>query len=172
MRVTDHGWRRFGGGMLAAAALLPGSANGAITTSNSVTISTTVPTSCVLTARQDMQFRATILDTSTQSHDAEGVMRVNCTNGSVFGISLPQGANDNGVQRRMSDGAGHYLLYDVYASSSDRSSGTPLYPAGTMRSGQSGDGADHDVTFYGRIGIQSTPAVGSYADQLTVAVDW
>lgn len=160
------------GGVVAGAWLAAGDASAATQTA-SITISTSIPATCTVTALSDMAFSATIASTTAQTHDAQGGFRVNCTNAGIYGVSIPVSANGLGTQRRMfSSGGGGYLLYDVYASAADRTAAGPLYPTGATATGQSGNNTDQDFVLYGRIPTQSAPAPGNYTDTLTVTVGY
>lgn len=160
------------GGVVAIVWLVTGPVRAA-TQSATVAISTGIPATCTVSALADLAFSSAIVSTTARTHEAQGSLRVNCTNAGLYGVSIPASGNGMGTQRRMfSSGTGGDLLHDVYASATDRTAAGPLYPTGPTGTGQSGDGGNQDFVLYGRIPTQPAHAPGSYSDTLTVTVGY
>lgn len=110
--------------------------------------------------------------------DASGAITVTCTTGTTYSIALSAGANPSTpgdvTTRRMSDGATHYLPYQIYLDSGhstvwgDGTSGSLNPGSGTF----TGDGSAQDRTAYGRIeaGLYVTPAM--YTDTVVATITY
>lgn len=133
----------------------------------SFTVQANVVPNCNVTAQNINFGDHGVLDTAV---DATGAVSVNCTSGTTYDVGLSNGLNGDGpTQRRMmlGDQSVTYGLYRDAARSqpwgntigSDTASGT-------------GAGAVQNLTVYGRVPSQSTPAPGTYSDTVVVTVTY
>lgn len=98
--------------------------------------------------------------------DAQSMISVKCLNGTAYKVGLDNG--QHGV-RRMT-GPGGSIGYELYRNSgrTQHWGNTP----GTDTYGNTGNGNTQNVTVYGRVPPQPTPAAGTYADTVTVTVTY
>ena len=111
----------------------------------------------------------------TSNVDAAASLTVQCTNSTPFSISLDNGANANGVQRRMQSGTS-YVNYGLYtdaarsnawkstSSTTSCSAGVNTCILGT------GTGLSQGVTVYGRVPVQTSPVPGTYSDVVIATI--
>jgi spore coat protein U-like protein len=112
----------------------------------------------------------------TSNVDATGTLSVQCTNSTPYSIGLDSGANANGSQRRMLNGASNHISYNLYtdaarsaAWSTTTSASSCTNGAGTCVLG-TGTGSNQNVTVYGRVPPQVAPAVGTYTDTVIATI--
>lgn len=100
--------------------------------------------------------------------DSATTVSPQCTNTIPYQIGLDNGLHAAGNSRRMHDGAGHYVSYELYRDS-----------ARTLRWGDTlntdilqgvGTGQPQPQTIYGRVPPQVTPPQGTYSDTVTVTI--
>ena len=102
--------------------------------------------------------------------DANGSIRVRCTNGTTYRIRL-SGGQAGAVapdQRRMRRGS-HTVRYGIFRDSA-RTLGWGDQPGNSV-SGV-GNGAVQTYTTHGRVFAQPTPPAGTYTDTIVVTVDY
>jgi spore coat protein U-like protein len=139
-------------------------------TSITVPLSAAVPATCSIAAAP-IGFGAydPIGANATAPSDATGAVTTTCTRGAATTIALDLGRNPAGAQRRMTDGAGHFLPYGLFQDAAHTtpwgSSGADLLsPAPAPGSGP------RTFTVYGEIPGAQDPFVGSYVDTVTATV--
>ena len=158
-------------GALVGITLLPLAVSGANQTA-SLTVSATVTNNCTIsTAALTFAPYDPVVANATNNLDGTGRVTVACTKGAAPTIGLGSGSSASGSARRLSDGNGNYLSYELYQDSghsvSWANSGLGLLTAGAATSK-----AARDFTVYGRIaGNQDVPA-GSYADTVVATVNF
>ncbi len=102
--------------------------------------------------------------------DGTGGLTVGCTRGATASIALSAGSNSSGSSRRMGDGSGNFLTYELYSDSGRSTVWNSGAGAQTLSAAPSR--ATRDLTVYGRIsGNQDVPA-GSYADTIVATVNF
>ena len=102
--------------------------------------------------------------------DGTGAVTVGCTRGAIASIALGSGSNASGSTRRMADGTGNYLVYELFSDSSHTTVWNSGSGALTLTAAPSR--ATRDLTVYGRIsGNQDVPA-GTYADTVVATVNF
>ena len=120
------------------------------------------------TAPDDMDFgTATLL---TSDIDQTSTITVLCTTGTTYDIGLSAGANEDSGTRRMTDGSGHYVNYQLYQDMGRNTAWGDTVLTNTVSS--TGTGDDQVFTVYGRVPTQTTPQAGSYTDNITVTVTY
>ncbi len=154
------------GGTLWVKPALAGTATG------NITLSASVPASCTIqTAPVD--FNA--YNSTNGSTLASGAMYVTCTNGAPVTITVNQGANpgngstDAAPVRRLSNGSGSFLAYQLFQDSDK----TQIW-GNTSGTGQTftGTGSPEGFTFYGTIYPQQTPSAGNHTDTVVATVSY
>jgi spore coat protein U-like protein len=154
------------GGTLWVKPALAGSA-----TSN-ISLSASVPANCTINT-SPIAFGAYYTDSGTTA--SPGIL-LNCTNGATATITLGQGANaDSGSSdaaplRRLSNGSGSYLAYQIYSDPSyttvwGNTAGTGVSYTGTGYS-------DTDTTIYVKIESGQNATVGNYTDTVVATVTY
>lgn len=131
------------------------------TATDSFQVSITIADDCTIAAQ----------DLNLGSHaslaalvDVDSIITVNCSIGTAYTVSLDQGVNGT---RLMSDGS-DTVDYELYTTALRVLAwGTNV---GVDTVGGVGDGTDQDLTVYGRVPVQATPAPATYTDTVTATV--
>ena len=146
------------------------SATAATATAN-LTVSATVTKNCTVST-EALAFGSydPVVAHASANLDGTGGVTVACTRGATASIALGSGSNASGSTRRLGDGAGNFLTYELYSDSGHSSiwnSG-----AGTLALTAAPSRAPRDFTVYGRIaGNQDVPA-GTYGDTVVATVNF
>lgn len=151
-------------------------ASGGTSTAN-LTVSATITASC------DIAAGGSVVNFGTQSNitsnrDASTVISVQCTSGTPWSVGLNNGSNASGAQRRMTDGASHFINYDLYTDNPRTLPWTTTTAAGSCTSGAgscvlgTGTGGFQFITIYGRVPFPQTPVVGLYTDTVVATVTY
>jgi spore coat protein U-like protein len=144
----------------------------AATATANLTVSATVTTNCTITTAA-LAFGSydPVVANASANLDGTGTVSVACTKGAAPTIALGSGSNASGSTRRMSDGASHYLTYELYQDSS-RSTVWAGAGAGLLTTVAAPSKVARDFTVYGRIvGNQDVPA-GTYGDTVVATVNF
>ena len=148
-------------GCVVTVALAP-SAN-AQSTTGTMTVSTTVASSCAVSNVSNVSF-GTFAGQSVPQTDTTGSFDVTCTTGTAYSIALDRGVNVSGTTRRMKAGTSNYLSYELYSDSGR----TSIWS--TAISGFTGTNSAQSRQVYARLSSQSAPAPGTYTDTVTITV--
>lgn len=152
--------------LFAAAWAAPAAAQSA--NSHDMALTASVESSCTV-ATTDMAFG--VLDTTVPRVDTTATITVTCASTTVFKIQIDNGDNASGSQRRMANGSGDFINYQVYRNN-NRTQVWGLAPT-SARNGIIVKGGSADYTAYGRLtGITPTTPTGEYSDMLTVWVEF
>lgn len=140
------------------------------TSTGQLRVSLSVQAECKLTSTSDLAFGTTgVIQTAINSTGAIGVQ---CTNTTPYNIGLNAGSGSGATvsARRMTSGAGAYIIYEIYRDAAR----TQIWgdTVGTNTVSGTGNGAVQTTTVYGRVPAQTTPAAGSYTDTVTVTVTY
>jgi len=131
------------------------------TATDTFQVSITIADDCTISA-QDLNFGSHV--TLAALIDVDSIITVNCSIGTVYTVSLNQGVNGT---RLMSDGT-NTVDYELYTTALRVLAwGTT---AGVDTVGGVGDGTDQDLTVYGRVPVQATPAPATFTDTVTATV--
>jgi spore coat protein U-like protein len=151
-------------GVLMLASAVPAVGATATTTFN---VTATVATSCSATA-SDLAFGAYDA-ASTIDTTATSTINVTCSLLTPYTISLDTGTYASGSARHMGSGASR-LSYEIYRDVSM----TNIFGSVANLLGVSGIGTGFSVpqAIYGKVPKNQAVAPGSYADQITVTVDY
>ncbi len=136
------------------------------TTRPSFTAQATVSPNCLVSA-QDIDFGSQgVLDTAV---DASGNVAATCTAGTAYTISLDNGLTGTGPTARRMTLAGSHVTYGLYK---DAARSQPWGSSGGELVTGTGTGLTENVSVYGRVPAQSTPAPGTYTDTIVVTVTY
>jgi spore coat protein U-like protein len=97
-------------------------------------------------------------------------VQIFCDHPANYSIDAGSGNNSQGGTRRMTDGAGHYLDYQLYI---DQES-TAIWGAG-FSGGQAIYGSGNNLNwlaYFGEIPGGQNPATGGYSDTVVVSLNW
>nr|WP_232792894.1 spore coat U domain-containing protein [Caulobacter hibisci] len=101
--------------------------------------------------------------------DAQSAMSVTCTKDTPYAIGLDNGQQGtSATARRMKAGA-QYVTYGIYK---DEPRSSPWGSSGGQTVGGTGTGGAQPQTLYGRVPAQTTPAPGTYGDQVVATVTY
>ncbi|MDM3862137.1 MAG: spore coat U domain-containing protein [Aphanizomenon gracile PMC644.10] len=142
------------------------------TATSNITVGANVPASCTIqTARVDFD----PYNSTTGSRLGSGAMYVTCTSGTSATVTLNQGANpgegssDAAPARRLSNGSGSYLAYEVYQDSDKTKIWGNTAGTGVVFTS---DGSAQSFTTYGTIASGLNPAAGQYTDTIVATVSY
>ena len=137
---------------------------------------TVIPNCSVSTTAMNFGSTSYIITTNI---DATATLTVQCSNTTPYSISLDNGQNANGSQRRMQLGAtSKYVNYDLYtdpahshawvstASTTSCTGGASTCDFGT------GAASNQNYTVYGQVPVQTAPSVGVFTDTVVVTVTY
>jgi len=145
----------------------------AAVTSGSMSVSVTLAKTCVVNSISPIAFSN--VDHLNAPGDAQGSVRITCTNGVSFKIGINNGNHAQGDQRRMRrtdpDDTNHWVDYALYRDFARTKpwgdlSGDQAYDEGV------GDGSPQSITVYARFPAQDTPLPGTYEDQVVVTLEY
>jgi len=100
--------------------------------------------------------------------DALAIVRPRCTNTTPYQIGLDNGLYASGNTRRMKSPAGTYVSYELYRDSARSLRWGDTLDVDTVAG--SGSAAVQNLTIYGRVPAQVTPAAGTYTDTVRVTI--
>ncbi len=150
--------------VLGAFALWTGNAFAA-TETNDFTVTANVVDSCSISAG-DLAF-GNYDPTEGADVTAESTISITCSSGTSFEVELSMGADAVATQRKMLSGANllNFNLFTDAAWANIWDDGTTSSATGT------GDGANEDITVYGKIPSgQNTVPVGAYSETITASI--
>ncbi len=145
-------------GTLLSVACLPGQTQ---TATDNFLVTITIADNCTIAA-QDLDFGTrTVLNAN---FDVNSIITVNCSVGTIYTVSLNQGVNG---ARLMSDGSAT-VDYELYTSALRVLAWGENVGVDTVSG--TGNGANQDLTVYGRVPVQATPAPATYNDTITATI--
>lgn len=136
-------------------------------------VTATVTGTCLLTANP-MTFSNSIT-TLAAAVTAASTLDLDCTAGIPYKIGM--GAGNNGLgfpntTRRMSDGASHFMTYDVYIDAGYGNRFDDVITGGAANTISANGAGAISIPIYGKIPTQTTPPAGTYSDSLMVSVTY
>lgn len=157
-----------------AAALGASTSIEAGTATSSLSVTATVAANCTITTTT-LAFGAydPVVTNASTPLTGTGAVNITCTTGSPVTITLDQGlsagtgSTDAAPARRLTDGATHYLTYELYQDSGHATVWGNTAPTGE---GETGTGTQQVVTVYGSVDAGQNIPTGSYADTVTATV--
>jgi spore coat protein U-like protein len=157
------------------AAFMLGGPVHAATRSANLSVSASVAANCTITTTP-LNFGGydPVEANSATPLDGTGAVNIACTKGSVTPISLDLGLNASGTTRRMTDGSGAYLQYELYSDSGRTTvwgDGGPGHGA-KYTPAAAPSKAQRSFTVYGRVPADQDVAAGSYGDTVQATVEF
>ncbi len=142
----------------------------AATATNTFQARITIQNDCEVTSPTDLDFGTSGL--LNANIDQTSTFVVKCTSGTSYDIGLNAGSTAGGTTttRKMSDGAGNTVDYQMYSDSGRTSNWGDT--VGTDTVSATGTGSDQTYTVYGRVAPQATPPAGNYTDTVTITVTY
>jgi spore coat protein U-like protein len=103
--------------------------------------------------------------------NGSGTVSVACTKGTSATVGLGLGSNASGSTRRMTDGSGNYLTYELYQDAGHvtiwGNSG-----AGLLSPAVAPSKATRNFTVYGQVASNQDVTAGSYSDTVVATVNF
>lgn len=100
--------------------------------------------------------------------DTTAIVAPQCTNTTPYQIGLDNGQNASGNTRRMHNGAGNYVTYELYRDAARSQRWGDTLNSDTLA--DTGTGSAQAQSIYARTAPQTTPTQGSYSDTVTVTI--
>lgn len=100
--------------------------------------------------------------------DTTAIIAPQCTNTTPYQIGLDNGQNATGNTRRMHNGAGKYVSYELYRDAARSQRWGDTLNSDTLA--DIGTGSAQAQSVYARTAPQITPPQGSYSDTVTVTI--
>ena len=149
-----------------------GSQSFAATATANLAVNTSVASNCTLTTAP-VAFGSydPVVANASANLDATGALTVACTKGASPSIALALGGNASGSVRRLSDGSGNYLSYELYQEAArstvwGTTGGALLTPVAAPSK------AARNFTVYGRVPANQDVPSGNYADTVVATVNF
>ncbi|WWO96439.1 MAG: spore coat U domain-containing protein [Candidatus Dasytiphilus stammeri] len=109
-----------------------------------------------------------VIDATTNSTAVNNVtLGVNCTKGVSYHLTLSNGLQPEGTQRRMKGEKNEFIKYDLYKDATY----SLLWNSKEILSNK-GNGENRPLIIYGRVPKQVVPSAGTYLDMLTITLTW
>lgn len=156
---------------VAAAIAAPTTADAATATAN-LNVSATVVVNCTISTAALAFGNYDPVDVNAAANlDGTGTVTVACTKGATAQIGLGLGSNASGTTRRMTDGSGNYLTYEVYHEAA-RTTVWGDAGAGLLSTGAAPSKAARNFTVYGRVSSNQDQPAGAYTDTVVATVNF
>ena len=144
----------------------------AATATANLGVSATVTNNCTIstTALAFGSYDPVAANASTNL-DGTGAVSVACTKGTAATVGLGLGSNASGSTRRMGDGAGNFLTYELYQDSGH----TTVWGnagAGLLSPAAAPSKAARNFTVYGQVVSNQDATAGSYTDTVVATVNF
>ena len=149
-----------------------GSPVSAATATTNLGVSATVTVNCTIsTAALAFGSYDPVGTNAAANLDGTGTVTVACTKGTTATVGLGLGLNASGSTRRMSDGSGNFLTYEMYQDSGHttvwgNAGGALLSPAAAPSK------AARNFTVYGQVAGNQDAAAGAYSDTVVATVNF
>jgi spore coat protein U-like protein len=141
----------------------------AATTTTTFTVQITITTSCVINSAGTLNFGSQ--GVLAANVDQTSTIQVQCTNTTPYTVGIDAGASSGATvtTRKMTNGA-NTISYSLFRDAARTQNwGTTI---GTDTVAGTGSGAAQNITVYGRVPTQTTPAAAVYTDTVTVTVTY
>jgi spore coat protein U-like protein len=151
---------------IAAAACLAGTAGiaQAATATASMTVSTSIPTSCTAGTVTNVTIPSPATLTVAADSTATGTLQVTCTNGGTYTVDAGNGSNYTTTRRMRKGTSSAYLTYGLFTDSAR----TTTFPTAT----QTGNGSAQTITLYAKLDAQTATEAGAYTDSVTLTITY
>ncbi|NLR98008.1 spore coat U domain-containing protein [Rhizobium sp. P38BS-XIX] len=141
----------------------------AVATGN-MTVRITIQAQCLVQSASDLDFGTTGIITA--NIDQTSTIGVQCTAGQTYNVGLSAGAGTGATTttRLMTGPAAATVSYGLYRDTNRTQ--TWGVTIGTDTLAGTGNGTVQNITVYGRVPPQSTPAAGVYTDTVAITVTY
>ncbi|MER9630927.1 spore coat U domain-containing protein [Mesorhizobium sp. M0296] len=142
----------------------------AVTANGSMTVRLTITNECKVQTANDLNFASHgVLDANL---DQTSTIGVQCTSGQTYNVGLGAGSGSGATVavRKMTSPAAGTVNYTIY-----RDNGYSLVwgnTVGTDTVTGTGNGNVQNLTVYGRVPAQLTPAAGDYTDTVAITIEY
>ena len=158
-------------GTLAVAACFSNSIEAATATAN-LPVSATVINNCTIsTAAVAFGNYDPVGVHDAANLDGTGTVTVACTKGSTATVGLGLGGNPAGATRRMSDGSGNFLTYEMYQDAGRVNLWGNAAPD-LLAPGAAPSKAARNFTVFGRVASGQDVPAGAYTDTVVATVNF
>jgi len=149
-----------------------GTSVSAATATANLGVSATVTNNCTIStsALAFGSYDPVVANASTDL-DGTGTVTVACTKGVSATVGLGLGSNASGSTRRMNDGSGNFLTYELYQDSGH----TTVWGnagAGLLSPAAAPSKAARNFTVYGQVVSNQDATAGSYSDTVVATVNF
>ena len=157
--------------LVGACAVTPELVSAASTTAD-LSVSASVTNNCTIsTAAMSFGTYDPVVANTSSNLDGTGRVSLACTKGASATIALGAGSGASGSTRRLADGTGNFLNYELYQDSG-RSAVWSASGSGQLTPTAASSKVGRDFTVYGRVvGNQDVPA-GTYSDTIVATVNF
>jgi spore coat protein U-like protein len=144
----------------------------ALTATANLGVTATVTNNCTIsTAALAFGSYDPVVANAATNLDGTGTVSVACTKGTSATVGLGLGSNASGSTRRMNDGSGNFLTYELYQDSGHvtvwgNSGGGLLSPAAAPSK------ATRNFSVYGQVASNQDVTAGSYSDTVVATVNF
>ena len=156
--------------LLLGASLLPTLPAIAATASGNITVRITIIDECKVQTASDLDFGTHgVIDANV---DQTSTIGVQCTVGKTYdvGLGVGLGAGATTAVRKMTGPASATINYTIYRESTRTQLWGTTIPTETVAG--TGNGSVQNITVYGRVPTQTTPAAGVYTDTVAITVTY
>jgi spore coat protein U-like protein len=135
-------------------------------------VSATVTANCTITTAP-LAFGSydPVVTNASTALDGSGTVTVTCTKGATATVGLGLGANASGSTRRMTDGSGAFLTYELFQDSG-RTTVWSNAGAGLLSPAAAPSKAPRSFTVYGRVAANQDVPAGSFTDTVVATVNF
>jgi spore coat protein U-like protein len=159
------------GALALLTAIAPTTAMAATATAN-LSATATVINNCTISTATLAFGNYDPVDVNAAAHlDASGTVTIACTKGATATIGLGLGANASGSTRRLTDGSGNYLTYEMYHEAA-RTTVWGTTGAALLSPAAAPSKAARNFTVYGRVASNQDATAGSYTDTIVATVNF
>ena len=142
----------------------------AATQTPTLTVSTSIPTSCTTATVTNVTFGSPATLAVAADNTASGTLQITCTVGGTYTVIADNGSNYSGSSRRMRKGVSTaYLTYGLFTDASRVNAFPTTTGAATVISGT---GNPVTTTLYAVLNAQSATEAGSYTDSVQLTVTY
>jgi len=143
----------------------------ATTATANLGVTATVTNNCTIsTAALAFGSYDPVVANASTNLDGTGTVSVACTKGTSATVGLGLGANASGSTRRMTDGSGNYLTYELYQDAGHVTVWNT--GAGLLSPAAAPSKATRNFTVYGQVASNQDVTAGSYSDTVVASVNF
>ena len=144
----------------------------AATATANLGVTATVTNNCTIsTAALAFGSYDPVVANASTNLDGTGTVSVACTKGTSATVGLGLGSNASGSTRRMSDGSGNFLTYELYQDASHATVWGNA-GAGLLSPAAAPSKATRNFTVYGQVASNQDVTAGSYSDTVVATVNF